>query len=184
MNNDWIDLRVRRDSISSISTYPPLTSEDKGESESDITSINLNVAQEDVSPSRIESHPDQQVASEASDTEANNPDTVVEPVNDSDESSSTSSAEEEHEDTTIKKSEITHTSEDPRQLNQGLIPNVCTPSSPWILPRPRSTDHTPARNSHPPTPKDPFNKPEEPPPPVPDRPVTPAKAPIPVVTHT
>ena len=107
---------------------------------------------------------------------------MVEPVNELDETSSTSS-EEDHEDTTLKKSEVIHTSEEPRQLNQDAIPSVCTPSSPWIYSRPRFTDHTPDRNLHPPTPKDLFRKPDEPPPPVPNRPVTPAKVP-PVVTHT
>ena len=174
-----IDLRVRRDSNSSISTYLLLTSEDKGESESDITSINLNVTQEDDPSSEVELHP-----VTPSDTKANNPDTVVEAVNDSDETSSTSYVDDAPEDTTLKKAETTHTSEDPRQLNQGLIPSVGTPSSPWKLPRPRSTDHTPDRNSHPPTTKDSFKKPDEQLPPVPVRPDTPAKVPTPVVVYT
>ena len=190
VNKEWLDSRVRRDSDSSISTYPLLTSEDKGEDESDITSVNLNVTQEDVSSSRIESLPDQQVASEVSDTEANDPDTVVQPVDDSVETSS--SSEEEQENTTLKKSENTTTSENPRQLNQDVIPNVGTPASPWKFARPTEADHTPDRDSHPPTPADPFKQSDEqvpliPPvplvpsaPPVSDRPVTPAK----VVTQT
>ena len=76
VNNDWIDLRVRRDSNSSISTYPPLTSEDKGENESDITSINLNVTQEDDSSSRVESHSDHPMTTEVGDTEADNLDSI------------------------------------------------------------------------------------------------------------
>ena len=175
VNNDWFDTRVRRDSNSSISTYPLLTSEDKGENESDITSVNLNVTPEDDSASRIEVPPDQSEASEASDTEANNPDTVVEPMNDSNETSSTSS-EEEQEDTTLKKSE------NPSIPEQKVIPSVCTPASPWKFAT--STDHSPDKNSHPPTPNDPFRKPDEQPPPVPDKSMTPAKATIPKVMKT
>ena len=184
VNKEWLDQRVRRDSDSSISTYPLLTSEDKGEGESDITSINLNVTQDDVSSSRNESLPDQQTASEASDVEANDPDTVVEPVNDSDEASSTTS-EEEPEDTTLKKSENINTSEGLRPPIPDVIPNVCTPASPWRLPP--STDHTPIRRSRPPTPTDPFRKPDEQillVPPVPDRPETPVRVPNPVVNQT
>ena len=175
VNNDWFDTRVRRDSNSSISTYPLLTSEDKGENESDITSVNLNVTPEDDSASRIEVPPDQSEASEASDTEANNPDTVVEPMNDSNETSSTSS-EEEQEDTTLKKTE------NPSIPEQKVIPSVCTPASPWKFAT--STDHSPDKNSHPPTPNDPFRKSDEQPPPVPDKSMTPAKATIPKVMKT
>ena len=186
VNKEWLDERVRKDSNSSISTYPLLTSEDKGENESDITSINLNATQEDASSSRVESLPDQQVASEVSDTEAQNIDAVVEPMNDSDGASSTSS-EEEPEDTTIKKSEHTITSEDTRPPTQNVIPSICTPASPWRLPRPTETDYTPDRISHPPTPTDPFRKTDEqipPIPPVPDKLATPIKAPIPAVIQT
>ena len=98
MNKEWLDSRVRRDSASSISTYPMLTSEERGD-ESDITSINLNVTQDDVSSSRVESIPDQQAASEVSDTEANDPDTVVQPVDDP--IGTSSSEEEEQENTTL-----------------------------------------------------------------------------------
>ena len=81
-----------------------LTSEERGD-ESDITSINLNVTQDDVSSSRVESLPDQQAASEVSDTEANDPDTVVQPVDDP--VGTSSSSEEEQEDTTLKKNRTT-----------------------------------------------------------------------------
>ena len=183
VNKEWLEQRVRRDSDSSVSTYPLLTSEDKGEGESDITSINLNVTQDDAASSRNESLSDQQVASEASDVEANDPDTVVEPGNDSDESSSTSS-EEEQEDTTLKRTENPITSEEHEQPIQDVIPNVCTPASPWRLTSPMNTAHTPNRRLHPPTPTDPFQKPDELLPPVPDRPETPARIPNPVVTQT
>ena len=183
VNKEWLEQRVRRDSDSSISTYPLLTSEDKGEGESDITSINLNVTQDDAASSRNESLSDQQVASEVSDIEVNDPDTVVEPGNDSDESSSTSSGEEP-EDTTLKRSENPTTPEEHEQPIQDVIPNVCTPASPWRFTSPINTAHTLNRRSHPPTPTDPFQKPDELLPSVPDRPETPVKVPNPVVTQT
>ena len=158
MNKEWLDSRVRRDSDSSISTYPLLTSENKGD-ESDITSINLNVTPEDVSSSRIESLPDQQVASEVSDTEANDPDTVVQPVDDP--VGTSSSSEEEQEDTTLQKSENITTSENPRPLHQDIIPSICTPASPPRFNIPIDTDHTPVRDTHPPTPGDPFKQSDE-----------------------
>ena len=181
VNKEWLEQRVRRDSDSSVSTYPLLTSEDKGES--DITSVNLNVTQDDIVSSRNESLLDQQVVSEVSDIEANDPDTVVEPVNDSNESSSTSS-EEEPEDTTLKRSENPTTSEEQGQPLQDVIPTVCTPASPWRLPSPVNTAHTPNRSSRPPTPTNPFQRPDELLLPVPDRPETPARVPNLVVTQT
>ena len=179
VNKEWLDSRVRRDSDSSVSTYPLLTSEDKGEDESDITSINLNVTQEDVSSPRNESLPDQQAASEVSDTEANDPDTVVQPVDDS--VATSSSSEEEQENTTLKKAENTTTSDNPRQLNQNVIPNICSPASPWKFARPTEDDHTPDRHSHPPTSTDPFKKSDEQVPtipPIPPVPLVPTAPPI------
>ena len=178
VNKEWLDSRVRRDSDSSISTYPLLTSEDKGD-ESDITSINLNVTPEDVSSSRIESLPDQQAASEVSDTEANDPDTVVQPVDDP--VGTSSSSEEEQENTTIKKSENITTSEDPRPLHQDIIPNICTPASPHRVDRLIDTDHTPDRDSHPPTSGDPLKQSDEQvlqDPPVPSVPLFPSATPV------
>ena len=100
VNKEWLESRVRRDSDSSVSTYPLLTSEERGD-ESDITSINLNVTGEDVSSSRVESLQDQPTASEISDTEANDPDTVVEPEDNP--VGTSSSSEEEQDNTTLKK---------------------------------------------------------------------------------
>ena len=158
VNKEWLDSRVRRDSDSSISTYPLLTSEDKGD-ESDITSINLNVTPEDVSSSRVESLPDQQAVSEVSDTETNDPDTVVQPVDDP--VGTSSSSEEEQENTTLKKSENVTTSEHTKPSHQDIIPSICTPASPHRIDRLIETDHTPGRDSKPPTPGNPFKQSDE-----------------------
>ena len=158
INKEWLDSRVRRDSDSSMSTYPLLTSEERGD-ESDITSINLNVTGEDVSSSRAESFPDQQVASEASDTEANDLDTVVQPVDDP--AGTSSSSEEEQDNTTLKKSEHTIPSENTKPSHQDDIPNICTPASPHEIDRPLNTGYIPDQDSKPPTPGNPFKQPDE-----------------------
>ena len=187
INKEWLDSRVRRDSDSSISTYPLLTSEERGD-ESDITSINLNVTGEDVSSSRVESLPDQPAASEVSDTEANDPDTVVQSADNPVETSS--SSEEEQDNTTLKKTEHTTTAENLRPPYQDIIPSICTPASPHEIDRPLDTDHIPDRDTRPPTPGNPFKQsgeqvPKDPPvpsiplvpsaPPAMDKPETPVK---------
>ena len=184
INKEWLESRVRKDSDSSVSTYPLLTSEERGD-ESDITSINLNVTGEDVSSSRIESIPDQQSAAEVSDTEVNDPDTVVQPVETS------SSSEEEQDNTTLKKSEPT---ENLRPPHQDVIPTICTPASPHEIDRPLDTDHIPVKYYRPPTPGNHFKQsgeqvPKDPPvpplvppaPPVSDEPETPVKVATPKV---
>ena len=188
-NKEWLDSRVRRDSDSSISTYPLLTSEERGD-ESDITSINLNVTGEDVSSSRIESLPDQVEGSEVSDTEVNDPDTVVQPVDKPVDTSS--SSEEEQENTTLKKTEPTTTVEYLRPPYQDMVPSICTPTSPHEIDRP--LDPILDRKVKPPTPHDPFKQsgeqvPKDPP--IPSIPLVPSappamdqlKTPVKVVTQ-
>ena len=178
INKEWLESRVRRDSDSSVSTYPLLTSEERGD-ESDITSINLNVTGEDVSSSRVESLQDQPTASEVSDTEAHDPDTVVEPEDNP--VGTSSSSEEEQDNTTLKKTEHATTTEGLRPPFQDVIPSICTPASPHNIDKPD-------KDSKPPTPGNPFKQSDEqvlqdppiPPlvpsaPPVMDLPETPAR---------
>ena len=176
-NKEWLDSRVRRDSDSSISTYPLLTSEERGD-ESDITSINLNVTGEDVSSSRIESLPDQTEESEVSDTEVNNPDTVVQttghPVDTS------SSSEEEPENTTLKKREYATVTEYLEPPKQDIIPSICTPASPHEVDKLLDTDYLLNRDSKPPTPGNPFKQSGEQvhrDPPIPSNPLVPSAPP-------
>ena len=157
-NKEWLESRVRRDSDSSVSTYPLLTSEERGD-ESDITSINLNVTGEDVSSSRVESLQDQPTASEISDTEVNDPDTVVEPVDNP--VGTSSSSEEEQDNTTLKKAEHATTAEGLRPPYQDVIPSICTPASPHSIDRPLDTDSIPGKDSKPPTPGNPFKQSDE-----------------------
>ena len=187
LNDEWIELRVRRDSNSSVSTYPPLSPEDKGESESDITSINLNDTQEEEPQSAVESDPIEQSESEAEgETEPNNIETVTSPVNEPEKDvAQTSSSEEEHEDTAIQQPTVNP----PTEPISDFIPNVCTPSSPWpVRPigpvRPGSTGHTPERDPAPLTPRNPFKDPGNQPlfepqiPLIPAVPKTPVQPPI------
>ena len=187
LNDEWIELRVRRDSNSSVSTYPPLPPEDKGESESDITSINLNDTPEEEPQSAVESDPIDQSESEVEgETEPNIIETVTSPVNEpGNDVAQTSSSEEEHEDTAIKQPDVIQ----PTEPISDFIPNVCTPSSPWpVRPigpvRPGSTGHTPERNPAPLTPRNPFKDPDDKPlfepqiPLIPAVPKTPVQPPI------
>ena len=151
INKEWLESRVRRDSDSSVSTYPLLTSEERGD-ESDITSINLNVTGEDVSSSRIESLQDHPTASEVSDTEVNDPVTVVEPDDNPVETSS--SSEEEQDNTTLRKTEQATTTEGLRPPFQDVIPSICTPASPHDIDKPD-------RDFRPPTTGNPFKQPDE-----------------------
>ena len=151
INKEWLESRVRRDSDSSVSTYPLLTSEERGD-ESDITSINLNVTGEDVSSSRVESLQDQATASEVSDSEVPDPDTVVEPEDNP--VGTSSSSEEEQDNTTLRKTEHTATTEGLKPPLQDVIPSICTPASAHDIDKL-------GKDTKPPTPGNPFKQSDE-----------------------
>ena len=151
-----------------------------------LLALTLNVTGEDVSSSRVESLQDQPTASEVSDTEANDPDTVVQPEDNP--VGTSSSSEEEQDNTTLKKTEHATTAEGLRPPYQDVIPSICTPASPHSIDRPLDTDPIPDKDSKPPTPGNPFKQSDEqvlqdppiPPlvpsaPPVMDLPETPAR---------